>query len=467
MNTHSLRRGLLIILPILLIHLGITVHGQDVRVLPSVSRSYAITQVTIHQGPGRKVEKGTILIKNGLIAAVGKNIPIPSDAILLKGDSLYVYPGFIDGLSRIAVTKPKEEPSKERQKDPGNPPAEAAGITPSQDVRALISPVDKSIEEWRALGFTTTQVVPYGGMLPGSSAIAFLGGTNATDMTLVGKSALYSELQPADRMYPNTILGILAKWKELYRQASLAKSYAGVYASNRTGLESPGSDRILESFYPVIDKQIPVLFKAEKNLDVQRVLSLKNELGFNLVLAEVKEGWDLIPKLKTSGAKVFLSLELPEEKSEKDKKDKEKKKDDQAIVPDSVERKTLEKRRDDFRALYVGQASAFQKASVPFGFSTLSVKPKDVQGNIRKMIKAGLTEDGAIAALTISAAQALGISDRLGSIDAGKIANLVISHKSYFDEKGKVTYVFIDGVLYKIEPQKIDKAEGDKKPEKP
>ena len=257
MNTHSLRRGLLIILPILLIHLGITVHGQDVRVLPSVSRSYAITQVTIHQGPGRKVEKGTILIKNGLIAAVGKNIPIPSDAILLKGDSLYVYPGFIDGLSRIAVTKPKEEPSKERQKDPGNPPAEAAGITPSQDVRALISPVDKSIEEWRALGFTTTQVVPYGGMLPGSSAIAFLGGTNATDMTLVGKSALYSELQPADRMYPNTILGILAKWKELYRQASLAKSYAGVYASNRTGLESPGSDRILESFYPVIDKQIP------------------------------------------------------------------------------------------------------------------------------------------------------------------------------------------------------------------
>ncbi len=197
---------------------------------------------------------------------------------------------------------------------------------------------------------------------------------------------------------------------------------------------------------------------------MQRVLALKDQLGFNLMLAEVKEGWDLIPKLKTSGVKVFLNLELPEAKKDKDKEDKEKKKDDKLIIPDSVERLALQKRIADFTALYVGQAAAFQKAAIPFGFSGLSVKSKDVQPNLRRMIKAGLTEDGALAALTTNPAQAFGLSERLGTIDPGKIANLVISHKPYFDEKATVRYVFIEGQIFKIEPPKPDKAEGDKKP---
>lgn len=459
----SIYKGLIILLSTFVTHLSSTLYAQDVRILPAVTRTYAVTGVTVYQGPGRKIDNGTVLIKDGLIAAIGKDIRIPPEAVIVKGDSLYVYPGFIDGLSHIAVSKPKEEKPKERQKDPGNPPAEAAGITPNQDVRALLNPLDNSIDEWKAIGFTTTQTVPYGGMLPGSGAISFLAGSTVNNMVMVPNSSFYAELQPAERMYPNTIIGLMAKWRELYRQASLAKNYSNVYASNRSGLEAPGSDRILESFYPVIDKQIPVLFRAEKNLDIQRVLTLKSDLGFNLMLANVKEGWDLIPQIKAAGSRIFLSLELPEEKSEKDKKDKEKKKDDQAIVPDSVELKRLEKRLEDSKALYVAQASAFSKASVSFGFSTLTVKPKDVQGNLRRMIKAGLTEDAALAALTINAAQALGVSDRLGSLDPGKIANLVISHKPYFEEKSKVKFVFIDGALYKIDTPKPEK-QGEKKP---
>jgi imidazolonepropionase-like amidohydrolase len=441
--------------------------GQDVRNLPPVSRSYAITKVTVIQAPGRKLDNATVLVRDGVIAAVGQNLSIPSDATVVKGDSLYVYAGFIDGLSRVGVNKPKEEPNKERQKDPGNPAPEAAGITPYVDVRGLMNPVEKSIEEWRAFGFTVGQVVPYGGMLPGRAALIYYNG-EATDKAVVNPMAgLYSELTPAERMYPATILGVLAKWKELYRQSSYAKSFAGIYASNKIGLEAPVSDRTLESFYPVIDKQVPVVFKAEKAMDVQRVLALKSQLGFSVTVAEVKEGWDVIPALKAN-AKVFLSLELPEDKKDdKGKDDAEKKKDELAMLPDSVERKALEKRRDDFIALYVGQAAAFQKAGVPFGFSSLSAKPKDGRANLKRMIKAGLSEDAALAALTTNAAQALGLSDRLGTIDNGKIANLVISRRPYFDDKSKLLYVFIAGKLFKIEAPANEKAEGDKKKEKP
>lgn len=441
--------------------------AQEERKLAPVSRTYVITHVNIVQAPGRKVDMGTLVIKDGLITAVGKNLAIPADAIVIKADSMYAYAGFIDGLSRTGVIKPKDEPTKEKIKDPGNPPADRAGIIPQNDVRSFLNPGDKSIEELRALGFTTAHVVPYGGMLPGSGAIVSLGGKSADDVVLVAKSSLYSELTPADRVYPNTILGIMAKWRELYRQAMLAKSYESLYAANRTGLERPASNRILEAFYPVIDKRTPVLFKSEKILELQRILTLQSDLGFLLILGELKEGWDVIPKVKASGAKVFLSLDLPEEKKEekKDEKkeDKEDKKEEKLTTPDSVEKEALEKRRADFIALYVAQASAFQKAGIPFGFSTLTVKPKDILSNLRRMIKAGLTENQALAALTINPAQLLGLADRMGTVDVGKVANLVITDKSYFNEKTKVRYVFVEGVMYKIDTKENDKTTGEKK----
>lgn len=464
MKNHRRSSGLALLLSLIGMFPPV-VHAQDVRNLPPVSRTYAITQVTVIPAPGRKLDNATVLIQDGIITGVGQNLKIPAGASIVKGDSLYVYAGFIDGLSRVAVNKPKEEASKERPKDPAHPAPEAAGITPYADVRGMLNPTERSIEEWRALGFTVGQVVPYGGMLPGKAALIYYNGEATEKMVVTPSSGLYAELTPAERMYPGTLLGVLAKWKELYRQASYARTFAGVYAANKTGLEAPASDRVLEAFYPVIDKQIPVLFKAEKSLDVQRVLSLRTQLGFNVTVAEIREGWDLIPSLR-SNAKVFLSLDLPEDKKDEKGKEAEKKKEVEAVLPDSVERKELEKRRDEFMALYVGQASAFQKAGVPFGFSTLSAKPKDVKANLTRMIKAGLPEDAALAALTVNAAQALGAGDRLGTIDNGKIANLVISRRPYFDEKSKVVYVFIAGKLYKVAAA-VDKTDADKKKEKP
>jgi len=447
---------------VLLLLLGpVVVRAQEERSLGPVSRTYAITNATIVQGPGRKIDQGTVVITDGLISAAGKNVTIPPAATIIKGDSLYVYAGFIDGLSHPGVIKPKEENNRERVKDPGNPAPERAGITPQTDVRYSLNPDERTIEDLRALGFTAANVVPYGGMLPGNGAIILLSAKKTADqLVLVPKSALYSTLTGGERVYPNTVIGVLAKWRELYRQASLAKGYETTYASNRSGIGHPETSRILEAFYPVIDKRQPVLFRAEKYLDAQRILALQADLGFPLILGDLKEGWDAIPKIKAAQAKVFLSLDLPEEKKD-DKKDDKGKKDDKAKTEDKAktddkpktstpeETAALEKRKAEFIALYEGQAATFQKAGVIFGFSALSAKTKDIPANLRRMIKAGLTEDQALAALTTGPAQLLGLSDRLGSVDPGKMANLVISDKPYFNEKAKVRYVFIDGVPFK------------------
>jgi imidazolonepropionase-like amidohydrolase len=451
---------------------GLRAQGQfqqqqpvEEKELSPVSRTYALTQVHVTQAPGKTIDGGTVVIRDGLIVAVGKNIAIPPDAITIKGDSLYVYAGFIDGLSRTGVAKPKEDPnaSRDRPKDPGNPSPETAGITPQNDVRSNLNPLDKTVEDMRALGFTTAQVVPYGSMLPGSAAVVLLHGKTADDMLLTGKTAFYSELTPAQRVYPNTVIGVIAKWKELYRQALQAKNYETVYASNRSGLNRPAANRTLEAFYPVIDKKMPVLFEADRYLDVQRVLALQSEFGFPLMVADVKEGWDAINKLKASNTKVFLSLDLPEDKkADKPTGDKSAGKKEESTAGKKEENKDpekegLEKRKAEAIKSYVSQAATFQKAGVQFGFSALTAKTTDIHKNLRRMIGEGLTEDQALAALTTSPAQLLGISDRLGTVEAGKIANLVVSNKPYFNEKAKVRYIFVDGVMYKYDQKDAPK----------
>lgn len=449
--------------------------------LAPVTRTYAITNVNIVQAPGRKIDMGTVVMKDGLIVSVGKNVSIPPDAIVIKADSMYVYAGFIDGLSRTGLAKPKEEERGPRPKDPGNPKPEEAGITPQNEVRPSINPSEKSIEELRNLGFTVAHVVPYGGMMPGNGSIILLGGKSADEMVLVNKSSFYSELTPSRGVYPATVMGVMAKYRELYRQATLSRTYENSYAANRNGVARPATDRVLEALYPVVDKRQPVLFKAERVVDAQRVLTLQNDLGFTLMLAELKEGWDITNKLKASNAKIFLSLDLPEDKDKKDdskKEDKKKdeskkeepkkeepKKDEELKTATKEEKEALEKRKAEFMAKYVGQAATFQKAGMKFGFSTLSAKPANIQSNLRRIIEAGLSEDAALAALTTTPAELLGLSDRLGSVDNGKIANLVISDKPYFNEKAKVRYVFVDGNLYTLEVKENKENKDSKKGE--
>jgi imidazolonepropionase-like amidohydrolase len=422
------------------------VYAQET--LPPVTRTYAFTNATVFQGPDRKMEGGTVVVKDGLITAVGKGIAVPPDAIVIRADSMYIYAGFIDGFSRVGVTKPKEE-QRERLKDPGNPPPDRAGITPQNDVRNALNPADKSIEELRNLGFTVAQVVPYGNFLPGQGAIVMLNGKPADQMVIQNRSALYSELTGNQNIYPNTVMAVMAKWRDLYRQATLSKNYEALYAANRSGLERPATDRVLEAFYPVIDQKLPVLFRGEKVLEIQRVLALQNDLKFALQLGDVKEGWPIIPKVKASGARLFLSLDLPEEI-------KKEKKEDSA----DAERTALEKRKADMIAKATAQAAEFQKAGVPFGFSTATVKVSNIPAHLRRIVAAGLPESAALAALTTDPARLLGLSDRLGTIDAGKMANLVVSDKPYFNEKATVRYVMVDGDLFKLEKKEAKKADG-------
>ncbi len=423
--------GLLFSFPVLL-------HAQsDSDGKSPATRTYAVKNATIIQAPGKVIEGGTVLIKDGLITAVGKNVTVPAGTFEIDGSEMFVYPGFIDGLTHNGV-KNYENPERPRDLKPNNPPNNIAGITPENSVLDEIDLGAKSMDDMRKAGFTVAQVAPQGRMLPGANAVILYTDKPTSDqLVLKNNSSMFAQFQGGQGVYPGTVIAVMAKWRELYTNAQNQIQNERVYASNSTGLNRPTKNRTLEAFYPVIQKQYPITFHAAEQLDVRRALSLKKEFGFDLVIANMKDGWGLVNEIKSSNAKVLLSMDLPEEKT--------------AAKDSNEEAKAREERRTEFYNNYISQAAQYEKAGIKFGFSSLSGNTSNLKKNLRIMTENGLSETAALAALTTTPAEMLGLSNRIGSIDQGKIANLVISTGNYFSKDSDVRYVFVDGTMYEYE----------------
>lgn len=431
--------------------------AQDSELKP-VTNKYAIKNATVVQAPGRVLQNASVLIENGIIKAVGTNISIPADAWVVDADSMFVYAGFISGLSNIGVEKPKEERQNDDRKLTGTPTDKRAGITPGNTVRSMLDPNEKSVGDFRKLGFTASLSVPHNGMLPGMGSVIILTGSNGEDMIIKDQVSMFSQFSGASGVYPNTVIGVMAKYRDLYRKALQARDYNNMYNSNPSGMAKPTPNLTLESLYPVVSKQMPVYFKTEGIKDIMRAAALQKDLGFIIVYGEVKQGWDAINTLK-SGSSVFLSLDLPEWKEEEEKKeDKEgNSEEDKKPTAEEIEEKALKDRQQEIIKKYYTQAGQMNSNGVRFGFSTLELKSKDFRTNLLKVIENGLSEDQALAALTTTPASILGVSNVMGTVEVGKMANLMVSDTAYFSKDANVRYVFVNGTKYDFEVKKKKK----------
>ena len=441
--------------------------------VPVVTRTYALENARIVQAPGRVIERGTVVIRDGLILSVGEAVDVPFDAERIAADSMVVYAGFIDGLSHAGVPKPKESQNRDRPDDPGNPPDDVAGIQPDRDVRAMLVPEDKSVKDLREAGFGAAHTVPHGRMLPGVGADVLLGGEKPGDMVLKGEASLFAQFQGARGVYPATPMGMMAKMRQLYREADRRHRIAALYADNAAGIERPAYDAVHDAFFPVLEGRKPVFFYADEALEIRRALRLQRDLGFPLMLGGLAQTFDVLDALKEARVPLFLTLGFPKapKQAAKAKKDSVEAEMAAQYDPDirtatyrdlEAEQRNLEARQRQSREQYIRSAAMLHEAGLRFGFSTMDVKPADVHKNLRLMIEHGLPEEAALAALTTDAAELLGLSQSLGSVDPGKIANLVVTTKPYFDEDAKIKYVFVDGVKYEFDVTEKKKAAGGK-----
>lgn len=413
-----------------------------------VTGTFALTNATVITSPGSTLTEATVVVRNGLILNVGQNVSIPANAEVIDATGLYVYPAFIDGMSNTGAARP-ENPERPRDLFTPDPPNEYAGITPENSVVDQLDASSGSIEGMRKIGFAISHTVPYGRMLPGSGSLILLKEADHPDEMLMARDvALYAQWVGAPGAYPNNILGMMAKWRNLYRNAELNKQHADMYAENPSGLPRPTSSRVSQAFYPVLTKEKPVMFDVSGMLDVRRAMRLQNDLGFTLMVAGVQQAFELVDEFKATGVPVFLSLDLPDEPKEIKSEDK------------SDEVAALEARRMEFYKKHVGQAALLAQEGIQFGFSSKDASSGKIMANIRTMIENGLSEDVALAALTTNPAQMLGIDQVTGTVESGKLANLIVSTAPVFEKDAQVKMMFVDGDKYEYDTK--DKKEASK-----
>ena len=425
--------------------------------VPSATRTVAITNTRVVQTPGQVLEGTTVIIRDGLIEAVGSVEP-PFDARIIAGDSLTVYAGFIDGLSHTAVETPDDDPEKGSFAE--------QGIRPQRAVRSLLKPSDAS--KLREAGFGLAHVAPEGKMLPGEGALILLAGDSPDEMILTDRASLFAQMEGAEGSWPNVIkpstpMAVISQMRDLVREARRRMMLTDAYENDPSGRSRPPSDAVHSAFFPVLNGDIPIMFYAEDILDTHRILSMADELDLPIMLAGIPDAFEALDALKTSSTPLFLTLDLPEPADgiEADTTDADS--TERAVTPDDpgsffksdlrvrsqeeteAEATQLKVRQRAVLDQYRGTAATLHKAGLTFGFTSIDAKPGDIHENLRTMIEAGLPEDAALAALTTHAASLLGISDQVGTVEEGKIANLVVTSGSLFDEETSVEYVFVDG----------------------
>ncbi len=440
---------------VLICLLPATVSAQSLDSIAVATRTVAIEGARIVQKPGQVIGNGTVVIRDGLITAVGTSVSIPSDAARIDGDSLTVYAGFIDGLSHAGMPEPPKPQSNTggQRVSRANPPNERAGIQPSRTALSQLDASHKSIGALRKAGFTAAHIVPQGRMLPGKGAIILLAGEAPEAMMLQQDVSMFAQIVGAQSVYPATPMGVMAKMRQLYREATRRKQIETQYASNAAGMPRPEFDAAHYAFFPVLEGKQPIFMHTSGPLDIYRALRLQTALGYELVLSGLYGGFESIDLLLDANVPLFLTLKMPDEIKDSVKQDSVEADitsyDPSLHVTDhtstELERINLDTRRQIFHNEYLATAATMYEAGLNFGFSTKDVEIKDIHPNLRKMVESGLAPDVALAALTTIPAQILGLSRRMGTVERGKMANLVVTKGLLFEEDTKIKHVFVDG----------------------
>lgn len=399
--------------------------------------TYAITGARIVPVSLAPIDNGTIVFSGGTISAVGANVTVPQGAITLPGKGLTVYPGLIDmgstaGLEAPAIPRadnPQTTEDVERVKrdtllrphlraaDHMNPSATALARSAEAGITAVLAtPGSDGIRGQSALVLTSL-----GADLPQIGALADDRRGSIVLRTPVALHVGIANSPAGGDAYPNSLMGIIA----FNRQAFLdAQWYQQAALGNRARPHSAA----LEAMQPALAGRMPVAFRAATARDVSRALDMAKMFTLDPIITAAREIDSVTDEIKAANARVIYSLNFPARRP--------------GLAPDADE--ALSVLRD--RANAPKGPAMLDKAGILFAFESGGLSDiKDFLKNAQKTVGGGLSKDAAIKALTINAATLAGAADRLGSLETGKIANVVVTDGDLFEEKTTIKHVFVNG----------------------
>lgn len=407
--------------------------------LAQTSGAFAITNARIVTISGAAIERGTIVIRDGLIESVGENVRVPADARVFDGAGLTVYPGFFDANTNFGLPTPPPRTTGQGQQAQ-TPPSNSNypnGLQPETSALETLRAGDAQFETPRASGITTVLTVSRDGIFNGQSAVINLAGETVSTMVIKSPFAQHITFRTLQGgAYPTALIGTFSAIRQMLLDAQRLQEWQKNYAANPRGLKRPDSDKSLEALIPVLNRQMPVVFSANTEREIVRALDLAKEFNLKAIISGGNEAWKIAGRLKEQNVPVLLSLNFPKRT---------------AAASPEADPEPLEILR--LRAETPKGAARLAQAGVKFAFQSGGMTSiGDFWTNANKTIENGLSKDAALRALTLATAEIFGVENRLGSIEQGKIANLIVSRGDIFAKDKAITHVFVDGKLFEQKP---------------
>ena len=412
--------------------------------------TWALTNARIETVTRGVIEKGTIVIRDGLIESVGANVRPPADARIVDLAGRTVFPGLIDLTSTLGLPSTSAGGDGQRQGGPGaasSATVRNVGLEPGRVVANELRPSAADIRGARDVGITAVLVAPSRGAFRGLSALVPLRDESAVQYVVKSPVALHMGFEGAQssggsRTYPATLLGVIAYERQRLYDARHHSQLQERYRAGGRGTTRPSYDADLDALIPVVSGSLPAFFTADRENEIRRAVRIGDEFDLKLGVVGATEGFRAIDALKRADA-VIVSLDFPRPTSVTgwSYRSSQRHALDDSAATDSAVQRTLH-----------ANAAMLHQAGVRFALSSGGVRPSEFLGNVRKAIAAGLPRDIALQALTIRAAEIAGVGAQLGSIETGKIANLVVAERDLLGDSAKVRMVFVDGIRHEVIP---------------
>jgi len=390
------------------------------------SEVYALVGGRIVSVSGPTLDKGTIVLRDGVIEAVGAQVTVPPDARVIDASGLVLTPGLIDAFSSIGLPQPKggREASGGQRPDPLAPETMALdSLKPAEALKA------------RDAGITTALVIGQTGVLPGRSVVIDLVGDNADGMVVKQPAALHLDMATLGRRYPGSLMGTVAYVRQALLDAAHYRDVWADYARSPRGKKRPEWSAALEAWQDVLAGREPLVVTAHRENDVRRALAFADEFKIRVAVAGAPQAHRVAELIKSRKLPLLVSVDFDPPRP--------------AVFfggeDEGKERRDIEEAKANPAELH--------KAGVPFAL--VSADAKDFVGGLRTAIEKGLPTQAALRAVTLEPASILGLADRTGSLEVGKLANVVAWSGEPLAEGTEAKLVFVDGRLY--EPQAKEK----------
>ena len=388
---------------------------------------YAITGGTVHTVSSGDIPNGVVIVRDGLIEAVGANIAVPSDASVIDATGQHVYPGLIDAQTSIGFPSVRPAGRRRGPSTTPRPPEPAAPETSAafESVRN-VKLSDDDVDAKRASGVTTIVTAPSSGIFNGQSVMLNLNEGTPESRVIRAPASMQISFSPRPAWtYPDSLMGVIAYIRQTFLDAQQQVAAHAVYEKNPAGNRRPDDSPALDPLAAVLRRDVPVVFIADTDLMIHRAQAIAREFNLRPVFSGVRQGYRIAGELRSTP--VLVSVKWP-------------------VAPaDEEERENQPLRVIRDRQLAPTTPATLAKSGVVFALVSGSAKAGDFVPGIRTAIDNGLSPDDALRATTLSPARIFGVDRQLGSLERGKIANIIVSDLPLFAKEAKVKRVLVDG----------------------